>query len=124
MADLIVVAGAGRLAQQRLGELRARVRQGAWMIWETAPRSFARNETAYIRYCWPSNILIRRFGDPIPMLSAPGEPIAHDHRQVVSVRRNLGRGCVIHLGTMIGPLLRAEDREAAALVRALLAVRS
>jgi hypothetical protein len=123
-ADLIIVPGAGPLAQQRLGELRARVRQGAWMIWEPAPLSFAHTETTYIRYCWPTSILVRRFGDLVPMIAGAGEAIAHDYRQAVSFRRRLGRGCMIHLGTMLGPLLRAEDREAAALVRALLAVRS
>ncbi len=121
--DLIVVAGAGRLARGRLPELRARVLQGAWVIWEAEPSSFQSAEAMYVRYSWPVEAMVRSFGKVLPVAFPHGEAIARCLGEPVSFKRYMGKGCFIFLGSMLGPHLRAGDRQAQELAAQMMRVR-
>ncbi len=123
MPDLIVVAGAGHLVSERLPELRARMLQGACMIWEDAPSSFRPAKAMYVRYSWPAPAMVRSFGEVLPVACAPGEAIARCCGEPVSYKRRMGKGGFVFLGSMLGPHLRAEDRQAQELAAKLMRVR-
>ncbi len=123
-SDLIVVAGAGGFAWGRMPELRARVLQGARVIWEDAPSAFQPAEAMYVRYSWPVRAMVRSFGTLRSVTCPSGETIASCLGEGVSFKCRIGNGCFIFLGSMLGPHLRAGDREAQELAARLMHLRS
>jgi len=121
--DLIVVAGAGALARARMPELRGRVLRGAWVIWESEPLSFQSAEAMYVRYNWPCTAMVRSFGRVQPVNCEPAESVADLAGKSVGMKRRMGKGCFVFLGSMLGPHLRAGDHEALELAKALMHVR-
>lgn len=74
---------------------------------------------AYVQYSWPLDVMVRHFG---PLASVDGlnyRPIAHVKDTPVAVTKQIGRGSIVFLGSPLGPLLMAGDREAAILARSL-----
>ncbi len=136
-SNVIVVAGTC-LSRARLLEVRSNVRRGALLIWEN--HAFCGNEESlfqetfefrfgeplgspnemYVRYRWPSSAMVRKFGRVLPVECQPGESIAHFGGKPIAMRKRMGRGCLIFLGSMLGPHLRAGDREAQKLARGLI----
>ena len=111
-------------------QFRAEAANGAWIICDPSP--FAMDRAAisgpggelhgselYVRYRWPHMALIRRFSRVIPISCPDAEAIAHYRGTPVALRRRVGRGGIVFLGSMLGPPLRAEDREARALAAAI-----
>ena len=69
----------------------------------------------YIRFEWPQKGMVRTFEAVTPVTCAPTELIATFNGCAVGARRSMGRGGVIFLGSMVGPALAAEEREAHAI---------
>jgi hypothetical protein len=122
--------------------LRERAAGGGWIILETStvaryPEEFAnqsrilrdvfgivlqeplalapdhmRNIGMYVKYLWPRAALIRTFSAVIPVACPHAEAIAHYGNTPVAIRRRMGRGGVVFLGSMLGPNIRAEEFEA------------
>jgi hypothetical protein len=85
----------------------------------------------YVHYDWPARIAVRDFSRAVPVTGAVCDPshpedsgeaikIASIGNHVVACRRRLGDGHFVYLGSPLGPHLGAGDREAQALLAALL----
>ena len=151
-SGLLVATGLAKIAHKRAEELRSFANCGAWIIWESpayfegpeearrqaqmlrgtfgitvdvppSPESNARQTDLYVRYHWPVPHLIRKFGSVVRVAGEPCETVASYQGETVALKKRIGLGGVIFLGSMLGPQLKAEDREAhcfgAALVRSL-----
>ncbi|MDQ2776577.1 MAG: hypothetical protein M3Y57_16915 [Acidobacteriota bacterium] len=77
------------------------------------------NKTPYVSYTWPVRQLLRTFEAITPLCCEPGETIAFFEDQPVCAKKQVGEGGVVYLGTMLGPGLFAEEREAHALGSAM-----
>ncbi len=149
----VLLCGVSAINASLAHRLRERALAGAWIIWESAPlacdtREFAwqagilrevfgaqisdpivlspdqlRNAGMFVRYRWPCAALVRSFSAVIPVACRHTETIAWYGNTPVAMRRSFGRGGLVFLGSMLGPNLRAEEREAHAIgtkiVRAL-----
>ncbi|GEM_PF-1210773 len=77
------------------------------------PAAGAIGSLPYIDYLWPFETKIRDFSSAIPVSSENGEVVAVSPGGVpVAVRRRLGLGSVIFLGSPVGPAILSGDREA------------
>jgi hypothetical protein len=108
--------------------------QGAWIVWESAPQSVepgqfsALAETLnatfgiqigapiypglFIEYVWPTAVLTRSFLDATPVLCPESEIVSHSGETTTAMRRRIGRGGIVFLGSMLGPNLYAEEPQA------------
>jgi len=78
------------------------------------PRLGARG-VPYVDYRWPSSAKIRDFSRVVPLgrqSEGEGESIARVEGLPVALKRRLGRGHLIFLGSPLGPALWAGDAEA------------
>ena len=69
----------------------------------------------YVDYRWPSSAKIRDFSRVVPLgrqSEGEGEIIARVEGLPVALKRRLGRGHLIFLGSPLGPALWAGDAEA------------
>jgi hypothetical protein len=69
----------------------------------------------YIAYSWPASAQIRDFSRVVPLgrrSEGAGEIIARVDGLPVALKRRLGRGDLIFLGSPLGPALWAGDAEA------------
>jgi len=71
----------------------------------------------YIRYHWPVNTLVRTFGSVARVECLPEQAIAHHDRHPIAIKRSIGHGGIVFLGSMLGPHLAANDREAQGLAK-------
>ena len=78
------------------------------------------NGGAYIEYVWPLRRFVRDFSMFTPVECSADEKIAEFAGMAVCARRRIGKGGVIFLGSMLGPGLLAEEREAHELGSAML----
>jgi hypothetical protein len=78
-------------------------------LWGSANPS---RQFPYISYNWPVHMKVRDFSRLIPVHCTHGEPIARFEGLPVAVKRNLGIGMLVFLGSPLGPHLLAGDREA------------
>lgn len=65
----------------------------------------------YVDFTWPVPARVRDFSRAIPLAKAR-VPIAHLDGKAVALRRRLGVGTLVFLGSPLGPHLLAGDREA------------
>ncbi len=140
--QLIIVAGARNLPEVKLVQFRSRVTEGAWLVWESRPQFGKTEETEqqvqslqsafglrftredsrgsmYARYRWPLDTLVRTFGAVSQVECTPEEAIAYHDGLPIAMKRSIGYGGVVFLGSMLGPHLAANDREAQELTRRL-----
>jgi hypothetical protein len=135
--DVILVCGISRLNSRRMFELRDRALRGAWIIWESSPFAHqpqiledvsgitTQNQTLvsldrlYVSYTWPVPALTRTFFAITPVFCAPAEVVARYGNVPVAMKRRLGRGGIVFLGSMLGPNLGAEEREAKQIATAI-----
>lgn len=76
----------------------------------------------YLQYRWPMEALVRSFGEPVYLRTGDHHPIAHHPgTHVIAARKSIGSGQLTFLGSPLGPLLLAGDREAALLIRRMVA---
>jgi hypothetical protein len=136
-SDITIVCGISRLNSHRVFELRERALRGAWIIWENPPfapyerilegafgiatrdRKLISSDRLYISYTWPVPALTRTFSAITPVSCAPAEVVARYGNVPVVMKRHLGRGGIVFLGSMLGPNLRAEEREAKQIATAI-----
>jgi hypothetical protein len=95
----------------------SRVLRGAFHLEIAAP---VQALDRYIHFEWPQRALVRTFEAVTPVTCPPTELIARLNGLAVGARRSLGQGGVIFLGSMLGPALAAEEREAHALCSQIL----
>lgn len=140
--QFIVVCGAGATAMSRAPELFERVVRGEWIIWESSPPDVAREQFPalretmrsvfgirlgepmkpglYVEYLRPHRTLTRSFLQAIPVVCSNREVIAGHAGTPVGMKRPLGRGGIVFLGSMLGPNLHAEEPEAQRIAAGLL----
>jgi hypothetical protein len=132
---LIILAGARQLSRQTAREMLQYVAGGAWLILESGlcfmPRERAveqirvlrdvfglevQNPVAsrggYVKYAWPLQRLVRDFSMFTPVKCSAEERIAEFGGAAVCAKWGVGKGGIIFLGSMLGPALLAEEREA------------
>jgi hypothetical protein len=140
--SIILLCGDSTISPPHALRLRERAARGAWIVWESSPvscipQSFAdrseimraafgivlrepillspdrlRDTGMYVQYCWPCPALIRTFSTVLPLTCLETEIVAHYGGIPVAMRRRIGSGGVVFLGSMLGPNLRAEEFEA------------
>jgi len=150
-SNVILLCGVSAIDASLACRLRERALAGTWVIWESAliaceAREFAtqarilrevfgvnlmqpvalspdqlRTTGMFIHYRWPSAALTRSFSSVIPVACARAETIAWYGNTPVAMRRRFGSGGLVFLGSMLGPNLRAEEREAHAIVTRMVA---
>jgi hypothetical protein len=80
----------------------------------------ARDRTDYVRYHWPADTQIRHFGEFFPVHISGAEGIAIYRGRTVAIRKRIGRGELLFLGSPLGPILAAEDHQAAELAAGMI----
>jgi len=83
-------------------------------LWDSAD-SF--RQSPYVDYGWPFEMKVRDFSRIIPVEGVGSEEIAWFQEKPVAVRRRLGRGALVFLGSPLGPHLLADDRESVSWLR-------
>lgn len=132
---LMIAPGNRKLSREAALRLLHRVTAGKWLILESGLPFMAREEAlgqlkllrdvfgfrvhaplavedAYIEYTWPLRRLVRHFSMIAPIECSRSESIAERWGVPVCEKRFIGSGGVIFLGSMLGPGLLAEEREA------------
>jgi hypothetical protein len=66
----------------------------------------------YVHYVWPRETIVRDFSRLIPVSAQVGEVIGSVGGLPVALKKQVGKGTLIFLGSPLGPLLRAGDPEA------------
>jgi hypothetical protein len=66
----------------------------------------------YVKYAWPLQRLVRDFSMFTPVKCSAEERIAEFGGAAVCAKWRVGKGGIIFLGSMLGPALLAEEREA------------
>ncbi len=74
----------------------------------------------YVDYGWPLPAKIRDFSRVVPLSRRAGEVIASVDGSPVAVRRKVGKGTLVFLGSPLGPLLWSCDPQAQTWLRAAL----
>jgi hypothetical protein len=138
-SNVILLCGASTLGEARALRLREQALKGKWIVLESSPLYLPKQARAlhemfgillsepitpssdrlYVRYQWPHTALTRCFSAVIPVTCSPTEAIAHYAGVPIAVKRRIGRGGIVFLGSMLGPNLRAEEREARELAAAI-----
>lgn len=138
-SNVILLCGASALGRSRALYLREQALRGRWVVFESSPlctrKQFrtlhdvfgialkepiaASEDHLYVRYQWPHAALTRTFSAVIPVTCSPTEAIAHYAGSSIAMKRRIGRGGIVFLGSMLGPNLRAEEPEARALAAAI-----
>lgn len=131
----IILAAVRAIPRPLALRLRRRALAGSWIVIESGlcfeaagnwkPLSRALKEAfgleirtplqvrdGYIRFEWPQPRLVRTFEAITPVNCTPTELIGTFNEVPIGARRSVGRGGVLFLGTMLGPALAAEEREA------------
>jgi hypothetical protein len=141
--NVMIVPAARQLSRETGFALLTQVRTGAWLILESGLCFMPRGEAiaqirvlrevfglevqtpresvgAYIEYTWPLGRMVRDFSMVTPVTCPRAERIAESGGVTVCGKRLVGNGGVIFLGSMLGPGLLAEEREAHELGSAML----
>ena len=135
LPKVIIAPGARQLSRQAAEKLLQEVLRGTWLILESglcfmSPKQAAGqvglmrdvfglevqntllSPDGYIEYAWPLHRLVRDFSMFTPVKCLRTERIAEFGGVTVCTKRRIGRGGIIFLGSMLGPGLLAEEREA------------
>ncbi|MGI9073966.1 MAG: hypothetical protein ACR2JB_22215 [Bryobacteraceae bacterium] len=136
LSKVVIIPGARQLSCETAFALRRQVSAGAWLILESGLAFMPRHEAtgqirvlrdvfglevqaplanrgAYIEYTWPLRRLVRDFSMVTPLKCSRAETIAEIQGVAVCAKRPVGKGSgIIFLGSMLGPGLLAEEREA------------
>jgi hypothetical protein len=138
LRDLIIVCGATRNAATRLKELRERAVQGTWALWEQRPgvdqqvapalsRAFDLKlgppfvPGMLIRYNCPKATWTRSFLECTPVEYRDSAVLAYHGATPICLKRNIGCGGIVFLGSMLGPNLWAEEPQAHVIANRILA---
>lgn len=112
---VVIESGAGFAAHGTFRRHRGSLSEGLQIavappvdLW--ADRSTTR--APYIEFTWPRRSKIRDFSRVVPLAEQPGEIIAWAGDLPVALRRRVGAGTLLYLGSPVGPALWAGDAEA------------
>lgn len=147
-SNLIILPGTRQLTSQNAVEMLNGAVAGRWLIMESglcflqksavttqtrilravfdfevgdpAPVSNSEPRAAYVQYTWPHSALVRDFSSITPVACSPAESIAQFEGVTVCAKRRIGKGGIILLGSMLGPGLFADEREAVEIGSAML----
>ena len=114
-ATVIVESGAGFAGQVRFREHQRSLREGLKIDIHPPVDLWAAGRTGrvpYVDYSWPDAARVRDFSRVVPVGDQEAEVIAHADGLPVALRRAVGDGTLIFLGSPLGPALWAGDREA------------
>jgi hypothetical protein len=75
----------------------------------------------YIEYDWPIRATVRDYSRVVPLADQPGEIIGRVGNIAVALKRRVGKGTLIYLGSPLGPALWAGDQQARRWLQHLLA---
>lgn len=78
-------------------------------VWESAEDV---SRVPYVDYTWPVRTKIRDFSYAVPLSKATDEVIGWIDGSPIAIRRKVGKGTLIFLGSPLGPALRIGDKEA------------
>jgi hypothetical protein len=78
-------------------------------LWDSAD-SF--KQSPYVDFHWPVATKVREFSRAVPVDPGNGKAIACFQNLPVGVKRRVGKGTLVYLGSPLGPHLLASDREA------------
>ena len=137
--NVILLCGLSALARAHALHLRAQALRGKWIVFEASPLCTQHQaqtlrdvfgivldepvtlsaDHLYVRYNWPHTALTRAFSAVIPVTCSPAEAIAHYGGVPIAMKRRTGSGGIVFLGSMLGPNLCAEEREARELAAAI-----
>jgi hypothetical protein len=132
---VIIAPGARQLSRETARELLQEVVRGTWLILESGLCFMPREQAAgqiqvlrdlfglevqaplasrdrYIEYAWPVVRLVRDFSVSTSVKCSQSEKIAEFAGATVCMRRRVAKGGIIFLGSMLGPGLLAQEREA------------
>lgn len=84
----------------------------------------AHRSIPYITYRWPHDASVRDFTWMTPLSENSGDVIGTVHGTPVAVKRRIGKGLLVFLGSPMGPALAADDREAHSWLKSLAAATS
>jgi hypothetical protein len=76
----------------------------------------------YVSYLWPRETSVRDFSRVVPVSMSDGDVIGKVGALPVALKRRVGRGTLIFLGSPLGPALRAGDPEALSWLRLVTAL--
>lgn len=76
-------------------------------------------QVPYICCRWPRELLVRDFSRALPMIAQESAVIGRIGALPVAIKKRIGNGILIVLGSPFGPALRAGDLEARAWVQSL-----
>jgi len=81
----------------------------------------------YVQYHWPREFMVRDFSRAMPVVAPSAvtigaETIGRLGALPVAIKKPVGNGLLIFLGSPLGPALRAGDREARAWLQALASI--
>ena len=74
--------------------------------------SEGQHSVPYVSYCWPCEAQVRDFSRIVPVSANNSDVIATLDTVPVALRRRVGKGTLISLGSPMGPSLRAGDLQA------------
>ena len=141
-SPVVIIAPAVRnLRQEICAVLLEHVCRGAWLLFEsgvcfssdqeysqqarTLKQAFglevlpplrvvdiAKTSSKYVNYAKPLAKSVRSFNAVTPIQCPPSDAIAYFHEHIVCATRAIGKGCLVYLGSMLGPGLLAEEYEA------------
>jgi hypothetical protein len=122
-AEILIVPGAGSLAENDINIIQQFLGGGATVLLElcSGPRASQAAYFPYVEYFWPVRVKIREFV-PIWLEPAPGdEVIATFAARPVGLRRRVGDGTLVTLGSPLGPVFRTGDPDARLWLKTFLA---
>ena len=119
---VVVESGAGFSGHAKFRQHRHAL-HGAFGIDVTAPLDLwaAARRAPYVDYTWPTPATVRDFSRVVPVAAHEGTIIGWADGMPVALRREIGAGTLIFLGSPLGPALWAGDREARRWLRNVLA---
>lgn len=114
-ATVIVESGAGFAGHVRFREHQRSLIEGLKIDTHLPADLWAPGRSGhspYIDYSWPDAVRVRDFSRVVPLGDQEAEVIARADGLPVALRRAVGAGTLIFLGSPLGPALWAGDREA------------
>ena len=110
---VIVESGAGFTSHRTFRRHRRELREGLQISVAAPVDLWSKGSTApYVEYTWPRRAKVRDFSRVVPPGEQPGEIIAWAGDLPVALKRRVGAGTLIYLGSPLGPALWAGDVEA------------
>ncbi|HWC75063.1 MAG TPA: hypothetical protein VG454_14100 [Gemmatimonadales bacterium] len=110
--DLVVLESAAGFADREDVTAQRQVLCDALRLRVLAPVPLWPRRSPYVDYYWPSRTMLRDFSWVTPLADNNADVIARADDLPVALRRQMGQGTLIFLGSPLGPALWAGDADA------------